>query len=511
MRMITFAAIHIGSYEVIMKIFEMSAERGMKELNFVRYRLKLGEDSYASRKISYEIMKELCQKLNEFKALMKEYQVKECKVCATSALRELKNSELALDQIRAKTGMKVELLSNSEQRFLEYMSVAAQEEEFNRIIQKKTAIADVGSGSLQISLFDQDSLVATQNIRLGTIWIAEKVNEMDYRSIKYSEVIEELIQNDLECFEQLYLKGQEIKNLIVVGEFVARIVNYIKDKHDSCITREQYLDFYEKNAQKNPESVVQMIGLSRNYGMMLKPTLILLKELAMRTKAESIWAAGTFLTDGIAYQFAVQKKYIKEQHCFENDIIASAQNISRRYHCNVPHTKAIMSYCQVLFSASKKLHGLGERERLLLRIAAMLHDCGKYISMFEGGKNAYHIIMSTEIIGLSHREREMIANIVYYNTMEINNQDKLLKQFGDQDYLTICKLTAILRVANVLDRSHKQKIKELKASLKNDKLILIADCALSEFSLENALFQNKIVLFEEVFGVEPVLKFHRMT
>lgn len=503
----TFAVIHIGSYELLMKIFEMSKSKGMKQIDFIRYRLTLGADSYRSKTVSYESMNELCKKLNEFKLKMAEYKVVSYRVCATSAIRNIENKFIVLDQIKRKTGMDVEVLSNSEQRFYEYMSVAAQEEAFNKIINKKTAIADVGGGSLQISLFDKDRLIATQNIMLGTIWISKKVSEMDYRSTKNYEVIEELIQNDLECFESLYLKGQQIKNLIVVGEFVAKIVKFMENENDNCIKREQYMEFYNDNFDKNAELIVSKVGLSKDYASMLKPTLILLKHLIEKTNAEVIWAPGTYLSDGIAYQYAVSHKFIKEQHDFDRDIIAETKNISKRYQCNKIHTNAVKDYADVLFDASKKLHNLGKREKLLLDIAAMLHDCGKYISMAAGAKNAYHIILSTEIIGISHKEREIIANIVYFNNVSMQSKKEMLQRFSVDDYLIICKLTAIMRMANVLDRSHKQKIKVLKAALREDRLIIYPDCPSSDFSLEKGMFENKKLLFQDVFGIEPVLKF----
>ena len=503
----TFAAIHIGSYDVIMKIYEMSKTKGMKELNFIRHRLKIGQDSYNNRKISYDTMNDLCEKLNDFKNIMKEYDVAQYGIFATSAIREIANELLALEQIKRKTGMEVEVLSNSEQRFIEYMSVAAQEEAFNKIIKKKTAIADLGGGSLQISIFDRDRLISTQNIMLGTVWISEIAGEMDYRSTKYSEVIEELIQNDLECFESLYLNSHEIKNLIVVGELVARIVKTLENNSDNSMTKEQYMEFYNTYAQINPEIVVEKLGLSKDYSSMLKPTLILLKHLIKMTKAETIWAPGTNLTDGIAYRFALANNYIKSQHDFDEDIIAETENISKRYQCNKTHTAAIKSYADEIFDASKKLHKLSMREKLMLNIAAMLHDCGKYISMSNGAANAYNIVMSTEIIGLSHREREIVANVIYFNTTKMPEKNELLKRFDVEDYLIICKLTAILRIANVLDRSHKQKIKHLKAVLKDNNLYIYPDCSPTDFSLEKGMFAKKITLFEEVFGIEPVLKF----
>lgn len=83
---------------------------------------------------------------------MKMYRVKDYRAYATTAMREAKNSRIILDQIRVRTGLEVHIISNSEQRFISYKAVASKGGEFNQIIQKGTAIVDVGFGSAQISL-----------------------------------------------------------------------------------------------------------------------------------------------------------------------------------------------------------------------------------------------------------------------------------------------------------------------------------------------------------------------
>ena len=109
--------------------------------------------------------------LNDFISIMKSYKVDAYRAYTTSAIREAKNRAILLDYLEKKTGLKIEVLDNAEQRFLDYKSIAAQANEFNRIIEKGTAILDVGGGSVQVSLFDKDSLVATQNIRIGNLRI----------------------------------------------------------------------------------------------------------------------------------------------------------------------------------------------------------------------------------------------------------------------------------------------------------------------------------------------------
>ncbi|MDE5866595.1 MAG: HD domain-containing protein, partial [Lachnospiraceae bacterium] len=150
---------------------------------------------------------------------------------------------------------------------------------------------------------------------------------------------------------------------------------------------------------------------------------------------------------------------------------------------------------------------LGKRERLLLQIATILHDCGKYISLVNLGECSYNIIMSTEIIGLSHMEREIVANVVKYNHMDFNYYGVIGQdiELDKEAYLKIAKLTAILKIANGLDRSHKQKFKDVKTLLQGEELIITIDTSV-DITLEKGLFYKRADFFEEVYSVKPVIR-----
>ena len=122
-----------------------------------------------------------------------------------------------MDQIRVRTGIEVKILSNSEQRFLCYKAIASKENEFQKIIQKGTAIADVGSGSVQLSLFDKDALVTTQYLRLGALRIRETLGSADADDTSMNQLIEELADNDIQTFKKLFLKDRDIRNIIATG------------------------------------------------------------------------------------------------------------------------------------------------------------------------------------------------------------------------------------------------------------------------------------------------------
>ena len=160
-----------------------------------------------------------------------------------------------------------------------------------------------------------------------------------------------------------------------------------------------------------------------------------------------------------------------------------------------------------IFDKMKKNHGMGKRERLLLRIAVILHGCGKYVSLNEVSDCSYSIIMATEMIGLSHLEREIIANVVRYNTKEFEYYDAIVaySEMHKEEYLLITKLTAILRVANALDRSHQQKFENAKFALKDNQLTITVETQ-KDITLEKVLFEEKADFFEEVFSVRPVIR-----
>ncbi|HIQ96198.1 MAG TPA: exopolyphosphatase, partial [Candidatus Limivivens merdigallinarum] len=218
-----FGAIDIGSSELELKVFELSKAKGMRELDCIRHRLEIGKDTYATGKISNEKVEELCTVLLDFVSIMKGYQVSAYRAYATSAFREARNRVILLDYVEKRTGLKIEVLGNSEQRFLDYKSIASKANEFNKIIQKGTAIVDVGGGSIQISLFDKDSLVTTQNIRIGNLRIREKVAALEHSYGHFESLVEELISGEIMSFKKLYIKEREIRNVILVGDYIGEL------------------------------------------------------------------------------------------------------------------------------------------------------------------------------------------------------------------------------------------------------------------------------------------------
>ena len=122
-----------------------------------------------------------------------------------------------------RTGVKLDVLSNSEQRFLDYKSIASRGG-FEKIIEKGTLVLDIGGGSIQMSLFDKDKLSATQNMRLGVLRLQEKMSRLNVRPSENGPLLEELLEAQLSVFRKMYLKDRVIENIIVVDDYISALI-----------------------------------------------------------------------------------------------------------------------------------------------------------------------------------------------------------------------------------------------------------------------------------------------
>ncbi len=509
MKIRTFAAIDVGSYELTIKIFEFSGKDSMREIDRVSRRLDLGSDTFARGKISNEKMDELCRTLKDFSEIMKTYRVDGYKAYGTSAIRETENSTIVRDQIEQRTGIRVDILSNSEQRFIDYKSVASRGESFRKIIEEKTAILDIGGGSIQLSLFDNDKLVSTQNLRLGVLRIQDYLTRFSVKNSQTEELINEIAMARLDTYEKLYLKDREIRNLIIIDDYISPWVvrRSGEDQAKTILEAADFDSFFQVLRSRNPSWVASAMDISEEKIPLVFISAVLIRCIADLMGARRVWMPGVTLCDGIAYEYAEKMKLLEGEHDFEEDIIASAFHISKRYMGSRKRSEALENITITIFDSMKKMHGLGKRQRLYLRLAAILHDCGKYISLVNTGEAAFQIIMSTEIIGLSHQEREIVANVVRFNHSRFVYDVQRVGEnnLDDKSFLVVAKLTAILRLATGLDRSHKQKLKGLKATLKENQLVLTVNTQ-EDITLEKGFVEGNGEFFKEVFSVEPVLR-----
>lgn len=492
----TYATIDIASHEISMKIYEISKQNGIRELTFVRHKLPMGTETYADGILSYQTIEEICRTMNDFKRLMAEWKTDSWQVYATGSLRDAKNSLVVVDQIKIQTGFNVKILSNSETRFLYYKALALWEPAFESVIKEGTLILDINAGSVQLSIFNDGFLLATQSLLLGVSRIRELLQVMQDEAYDFHALIDEYIEKDLVMFRKLYLESIPIRHIIVVGELIP----------------EMYYDF--KNGKPGFDGKLPRKTLLRGRlpkmahpenARLITPTLLLCRKISQLTGCEDIQLSKIDFCDSMIAEHAEKKLRLRASHDFTEDILSTSRNIARKYMVDMEHVENVQTLALQIFDRIRKLHGLGKRERLLLQIAVILHSCGTYVNEIQSRECSYRIIMSTEIIGISHKERALIANTVRYNSSAFPRYEDLDEDFTRDEYITIVKLNAILKTANVLDKSNRHKIKNVGVTLQDGILTITAD-TMEDITLEKGLFHRKADVFQDVFGIRPLLK-----
>lgn len=196
---IKFAAIDIGSNAVRLLIMSVSpsdpTETYSKQV-MIRFPLRLGQESFVSGKIPEDKAKQLIRLMKAFKHLIKAYDVTEYRACATSAMRDAKNSKEIAKETMKETGLKIEIIDGQEESSIIYESHFADQlnKELNYIF------VDVGGGSTEISLIASGELIQSKSYNIGTVRLLNdkvKDEEFDLLHADLAELKEQYTINDI--------------------------------------------------------------------------------------------------------------------------------------------------------------------------------------------------------------------------------------------------------------------------------------------------------------------------
>ena len=126
------------------------------------------------------------------------------------------------------------------------------------------------------------------------------------------------------------LKDRQIKNIIIVDDYVSALVRR-QEEGNRFADRKTMEDYARLFRNKKLPELAKMLDMPEENMPLLYISMVLLQSIMNSMEAERIWAPGVTLCDGIAYEYAEKNKIITSTHDFEKDIIACAQNISKRY------------------------------------------------------------------------------------------------------------------------------------------------------------------------------------
>ena len=276
------------------------------------------------------------------------------------------------------------------------------------------------------------------------------------------------------------------------------------------LPKKRFLYTYEYLLKTNPTYLVLSKNIPSATASLLLPTALIIKKSLDYTGLDGIHMPAASLCDGVMYQHAWEHFGFQLRMDPTHDTISAARHIGKRYRYDKKHAEQVEKHALLIYDSMRRQGGLGDRERLLLQLAAILHETGKYIHVSNHSMSSFDVVHTTEIIGIDQDEREIIAYTVRFYTQSDLFSDRYFQYLPAKQRTTISKLTAILRIADAMDSSHRQKLRNVTMISLPDSLNINCDSD-QDLTYEIWDFDIKKDLFRHVFGSTPTLKPRRQT
>src|SRR5262249_23867911 len=137
-----------------------------------------------------------------------------------------------------------------------------------------------------------------------------------------------------------------------------------------------------------------------------------------------------------------------------------------RSDCDKRHAQHVAMLALRIFDQTRMLHALPDDSREVLEHAALLHETGMHVSDRAYHKHTYYLVRHANLRGFTEEQLILVANVARYHRKSPpseghpNLEELTSSQRGDVE-----KLAAILRIAEALDRSHKQSVRDVAVRL----------------------------------------------
>lgn len=498
--------IDVGTHALRLTIAQINEDGKIAIIEDLVKATDIGSDTFSTGRIGLDTMKETVVVLKGFAQTLKGYKVKNYRAISTSALREAENRDYILEHIRLKTGIEVEVINRAQERFYTYKALRYQSPGIKLTnSEEATLVVNVASGGVEISIYEKGSLRLTEYLNVGALRIHETLSELRHKTADFDELIEEYFNSKIAPLRPM-LNNPNLKYLIGLGSELNEVFSCIRSGHDHFVDKEAVTVLYEKVRGISDAQLSEMYHLTARQVETFLPSVIILNAFIKLTQTKRVYVPMVTLRDGLLYDIADEVYAPTRRQEYSKDIVSSVWYIAKKFGVDRPHSAQVAKLSLSIFDQTLSLHRLGERERIYLQIAAILHAIGNYVSFSEHTMMSYHLIKKQNIMGLSNEELNLIANIVRYHESEVPNQYHLDYQgLSHENKITVAKLSAILKLGDSLDVSRQKKVDGIDIKRENDVLSFKLKTK-QNLVLESWSFARGAGFFEEIMGVRPWIR-----
>jgi len=495
----TLAAIDVGSNAMRLVVGRLSYDDKLETLENLRLPVRLGQDAFSKQQIQEETAQDALDAFIRFRKVADDYGAERIRAVATSAMREASNSDMLIDRIARTTGIEIETISGEEEARLIHLAVANAVNLKN----KHAMLIDIGGGSVEVTLSKGGNILSTESYNMGTVRLLEKLRDKPAK-LPFDELVREYAEAPRRRIER-EIKHQKMDLCIGTGGNIEEMgvlrKKLFKRESDTAITLEELEKLSKTLGKMSVEERMRKFKLKPDRADVILPASIVLKMIAKEARVDEIKIPNVGLKDGILIDLAQSVSAAPRPSRLEQ-VWMSAMLLGEKYQYDGEHSILVAHLAGSLFDQTVPLHNLENEERLLLIVAALLHDIGHFINTVDHDKHAYYILQANPLIGLTSREQDIVANLARYHRKSMPTvQDENFRALSSKDRSTVIKLSALLRLADAMDVSHTHRVRSVTLKQARNKwfLKLVGEGSLS---LETWALQKRRALFQDVFGMK---------
>ncbi|MDD3470818.1 MAG: Ppx/GppA phosphatase family protein [Thermoguttaceae bacterium] len=526
----TFAAIDIGSNSVRMALAQVLPNGQIEVFERLQRALHLGQDVFLRGRIGARCMRGAVEILTDYKYLIDQYGATSVRVVATSALREASNADNFLDRVFLATGLDVEVIDVAEECRLTLSAVRGTMPDSLRLNRDHSLIVEAGGGNTILVFLENGEINNILGPRVGSIRMCENLVTGDESPERRIEVLSDHIRSSI-GIGHLPMKLQTCETFVAVGgdaRFAACEVgtpahlipkNLAKDDNPKtmlasdnptifaervtdvkCVSLKHLNQLINVCAKLMPEQLARRYHLEFSEAETIFPALLVYRELLLKTRCHQMIVSSASMRDGVLADMALNASGGDDSAVMEG-ARQSARALAERYRVDLEHATQVAMVALRIFDAMQADHGLGARPRLLLELAAILHEVGTIVAGTAWHKHSYYLIAHSDIFGMTRDETKAIAHIARYHRRSPPKPNHIEYQMlPRKTRVLIYKLAAILRVADLLTPERSVSPDRFQFEHDDDEFIIV-DAETTNPSSEERVLATRSEMFEDIFGL----------
>ena len=499
----------VGSNALRLSIAEFKTPTQYKILERVRVPVRLGESVFHTNRIDPATMEAALDAFRSFRRKMEQYDVVVHRAVATSATREAKNRAAFLERVHAETGLDLELIKGTEEARLVSLGVRSR----LSLDRGLSMVLDVGGGSSEIALVGHGEILVVESHDVGGVRLLERVGSAP------PEKMLKLIQATLKSsrFPILdFFKRRRLARFVGTGGNIETIATMATasgkngakggdDRPPARVTLKRLRKILGTLARMTPKERIEKYGLRPDRADVIVPAGAIFEYVATRIRAKEVWVPFVGLVDGVLIDVARTAGAEGMKALEVSQTRNAAMAVLKKYETDPKHAVRVSALAVSLFDQLKPVHGMGKRDRLLMELAALLHEVGNFIGASGHHRHAYYIIAQTPILGLSDEELLVVANVArYHRKAPPDLSHEGYRDLDEKGRQRVRALAAILRVADALDHDHRQSVTSVQAKPRGSELRLKVKTR-GDVTLDELSVVDKGDLFRDEFGMKPVV------